>query len=42
MVQLLLEQVITAQSKSGERMIPLEEKRLKMEEHQLEREVQLR
>ena len=38
----LLEQVITAQSKSDERMISLEEKRLKMEERQLEREVQLR
>ena len=34
----LLEQVITAQSKSDERMVEVEEKRLRMEERQMERE----
>ena len=34
----LLEQVIMAQSKSDERMVEVEEKRLRMEERQMERE----
>ena len=34
----LIEKIITAQSKSDEKMLELEEKRMRMEERQLERE----